>query len=92
MDEVIRNMNGGQLIGFAAVVGGVGMAMICGLASIIAPNWRRARQVEAEAQLKRDLLAAGLSADEIERVVRATSVPSRPSRAELRYAARSRCC
>ena len=73
MDEVIRNMTGGQLIGLTAVVLGVLFVTVSSLASIIAPQWRMARQAEAEAQLKRDLAAAGFSADDIERVVRAST-------------------
>jgi hypothetical protein len=72
MDEVIRNLTGGQFIGLVAVVLGVLFVTLSSLASIIAPNWRKARQTEAEALLKRDLVAAGFTADEIERVVRAT--------------------
>ncbi|HVK17710.1 MAG TPA: hypothetical protein VM533_12240, partial [Fimbriiglobus sp.] len=80
MDEVIRGLSGGQFIGLVAVILGVLFVTLSSLASIIAPNWRKARQAEAEALLKRDLIAAGFSADEIERVVRATS-SGRPSKA-----------
>lgn len=88
MDEVIRGMTGGQFIGLMAVVLGVLFVTLTSLASIIAPNWRRARQLEAETQLKRDLLAAGFSADDIERVVRATG-SGRPAKACDRSHARA---
>jgi hypothetical protein len=87
MDEVIRNMSGGQFIGFVSVILGVLFVTLSSLASIIAPNWRKARQLEAETQLKRDLIAAGFSADDIERVVRATG-SGRPTKAGERSAAR----
>ncbi len=88
MDEVFRNLTGGQFIGLVAVVLGVLFVTVTSLASIVAPNWRRARQLEAETQLKRDLVAAGFTADEIERVVRATS-SGRPVKSCDRAAARS---
>ena len=90
MDEVIRGLSGGQFIGLVAVILGVLFVTLSSLASIIAPNWRKARQAEAEAEalLKRDLIAAGFSADEIERVVRATS-SGRPSKACDRSHARA---
>jgi hypothetical protein len=83
MDEVFRNMTGGQIIGLVSVVLGVLFVTVTSLASIIAPVWKRSRQIEAETQLKRDLVAAGFTADEIERVVRATSGsrPVKPSEA-----------
>lgn len=88
MDEVIRNMSGGQFIGFVAVILGVLFVTLTSLASVIAPNWRKARQVEAETLLKRDLAAAGFSADDIERVVRATG-GGRPAKAGERSVARA---
>ncbi|HET6573478.1 MAG TPA: hypothetical protein VFG68_07745 [Fimbriiglobus sp.] len=88
MDEAIRNLTGGQFIGLVSVVLGVLFVTLSSLASIIAPNWRRARQVEAETQLKRDLVAAGFSADDIERVVRATGA-GRPAKACDRSHARA---
>ena len=88
MDEVIRNLTGGQFIGLVAVVLGVLFVTLSSLASIIAPNWRKARQIEAESQLKRDLVAAGFSADDIERVVRATGA-GRPAKSCDRSHARA---
>jgi len=46
------------------------------------------RRVEAEMRLKRELIAAGYSADDIERILRASSsTPKRPS-PEVAYAYR----
>ena len=73
MSDLLHNLNGGQIIAlFAITIGGVFLTATS-LASIIAPHWRRAKQVEAETQLKREMLAAGYKADEIERVVRSSS-------------------
>ena len=73
MSDLLHNLNGGQIIALVAIVV-VGVFLTASsLASIIAPHWRRAKQVEAETQLKRELLASGYRAEEIERVVRSTS-------------------
>ena len=73
MDEVIRSMTGPQLTGFAAVVLGLVGGTLAAVAAIVAPHWKQVRQRETEAALKADLLRAGFTADEIERVVRATA-------------------
>lgn len=73
MDEVIRTMRPDQFIGFTAVVIGAGGGILVGIVSVIGGLWYSHRRAEAEAQLKRDLLAAGFGPDEIERVVMATS-------------------
>lgn len=77
MDELFRNLSGQQFLGFVAVLVGVPCITIASLAGTIAPHWRRVRQVEAELQLKRDLVAAGFTADDIERVIR-TSASEKP--------------
>lgn len=52
---------------------------LCGtliaLTAIVVYNWRRVRQTELEASLKQDMLNRGLSVDDIERVLRASSAP-----------------
>jgi hypothetical protein len=67
-------MSGGQLIGFFAVVGGT-LVAICTISGALWTGVRfaelRARRVELEAGLKRDMLARGMSAEEIERVLAA---------------------
>ena len=82
MDDILRNMSGGQFIGLVAVAGGLLVGLVAALAGIVTPFWRRVRQHDAETQLKRDLVAAGFTADEIERVVQATAGP--PARASVR--------
>ena len=74
MSELFEKLSGGQILGMIAIVSGAVYLII----DTIAKHWGRVRRVEAEAALKRDLLAAGKSADEIERVVRASTGKSRP--------------
>lgn len=73
MDEPLRNLTGPETVGLVAiVVGSFSLALVIAI-SIIAPIWSGARKAAAEAQLKRDMIAAGYSADDIERVVRVTA-------------------
>ncbi len=69
MQDILAKMDGGELIGLVAVV----MGCVTGMSGIVGGVWYNARKVEAEAALKRDLLAAGMSADEIVRVVATTA-------------------
>jgi hypothetical protein len=77
MDDLFHKLNGGQTIGLFAVVLGVVSGTVISVVATVAPQWRKVRQVEAESQLKRDLIAAGFTAEEIERVVQATAAGSR---------------
>lgn len=74
MSELLHTMNGGELIGFTAVVLGAGL----GIPLAILGVWTCHRKSESELQLKRDMVAAGFSPDEIERVVSST-VGQKPS-------------
>lgn len=76
MDEPLRSLTGPEIVGLAAIVIGSFCVTLVAVAGIVAPNVRSAKQTAAEAQLKRDMISAGFSADEIERVVRATAVES----------------
>jgi hypothetical protein len=58
----------------AVIVMAVGVTL-SSIAAAIAKQWRKAREAEAEAALKADMIAQGRSADEIERVLRATGRP-----------------
>ena len=69
MAEVLSRLNGGEFIGLVAVV----MGCLTGMAGIVGGVWHSVRTTEAEVALKRDMLSAGLSADEIVRVVSATA-------------------
>ncbi len=56
-------------IPIAAILGGV----LYGIVSTLAVNWRKAREAEVEASLKAELIKQGRSAEEIERVLRASA-------------------
>jgi hypothetical protein len=71
MDDVISGMTGPQLIGFVAVVGGLTCVLIISAVGIAVPFLTWTRRVEARIQLKRDLVSAGFSASDIERIVKA---------------------
>jgi hypothetical protein len=71
---MLERLNGGEVIGFTAVVGGLAIAII----AVIAGSWASVRQAEVrgrmaeyDAALKQDMLARGMSAAEIERVLAA---------------------
>lgn len=72
MDEILRTLSGPQIVGLTAVVLGISAVFIITLAGMYTTHATRVKEVEAETQLKRDLVAAGFSPEEIERVVRAT--------------------
>ncbi|QJW93462.1 hypothetical protein [Frigoriglobus tundricola] len=89
MSDLLTRMNGGELIGFFAVVGGIFLsasAIIGGIWSTVRVAEFRARQVELETALKQDMLNRGMSADEIERVIAAAGHP-KPSSCESGRAA-----
>jgi hypothetical protein len=76
MSDLLSRMNGGELIGFFAVVGGllfVATAAIAGIWAGVRHAEFRARQLEAEIALKQDMISRGMSADDIERVLTASS-------------------
>lgn len=63
MTEFFSRMDGGQLIGLVAVVGG----LLCGIFGIMGHFWREGRLIA----LKQDLVNRGVSVDEIRDVVNA---------------------
>jgi hypothetical protein len=67
MADVFLSMTGPQVVGLVAVVGG----LLVALAGVTMPFLTWTRRVESLNHLKRDLAAAGFSAGDIERVVRA---------------------
>lgn len=76
MSDVISSMTGPQLIGLVAVTGGLILGLVVSVTGIVVPFMTAARQTEAVCQLKRDLVAAGYSADDIERIVKAGAEPA----------------
>lgn len=89
MEDVISGMTGPQLIGFVAVVGGLLCASVIAVTAIAVPLLTSARRVEALSQLKRDLVAAGFSADDIERIVRAGAETAQELPSRVRVGARA---
>jgi hypothetical protein len=67
MFEILWNFSPGQLIGLVAVSGGLVVAAI----AIIASHWCRVRLGEIEASLKQQMLEKGMSAAEIDQVIKA---------------------
>jgi SOS response regulatory protein OraA/RecX len=72
MEEFLAKFNAGQFIGLAAVIVGPMIAVV----AIIASQWRRVRIAEMEGALKQQMLDKGMSAAEIEQVMKAGQEPS----------------
>jgi hypothetical protein len=53
-----------------------GGGMVVGLVGIIAHHWRRLRQTEIETEMKREMLNRGMSAEDVERVIKASASPA----------------
>ncbi len=68
MGELLNKLEGGQIIGLVAVIGGLLTFMVCA----IAIQWRRVRVAEIDGALKQQMLDKGMSAAEIEMVMRAS--------------------
>jgi hypothetical protein len=74
MSEMIDKLSGGQVLGLTAiVVGGLYLTT-----EAVAKCWMRIRRADAETALKRELVAAGKSVEEVERIVQATAGKRRP--------------
>ena len=60
-----------------AWAGGLAFAVLCisVAAYYIVAEWRRAREAKIETDLKREMVQKSLSADEIERILKATTPP-----------------
>ncbi|HEY2759555.1 MAG TPA: hypothetical protein VGI75_02390 [Pirellulales bacterium] len=65
----------GLMIPLTAVTG----SMIVGIVALITKHLRSVRQREIDAMLKQDMIARGMSAGEIERVLAAKSIPESKS-------------
>jgi hypothetical protein len=68
----------------APAIGAVGMFICIAVISVgctVAVQWRKVRQATLEAELKRDMIQQGMSADDIVKVLTATafSEPGQPS-------------
>jgi hypothetical protein len=75
MSELLGKLNGGELIGLCAAVGGLLVAAI----AVITHQWRRVRVAEIEATLKQQMLDKGMTAADIEQVMMASRRPASSS-------------
>jgi hypothetical protein len=74
MSELLSRLEPGHIIPIVAIVGGI----LWGIVSSLAMAWTKIRKAELQATLKRELIAQGRSADEVERILAAGS--SRPEK------------
>src|SRR5690242_6370285 len=75
MVEFLSRFNGGELIGLTSVI--MGPLMIAVI--VIASQWRKVRVAEVEGALKQQMLDKGMSAAEIEQVMKASNDPGEVS-------------
>jgi hypothetical protein len=80
VEDLLAKFNGGELIAFVAVAGGLLCGILCGVSGIIMGSWEKIRRAEIAAALKRDMLNRGMSADEIRTVIDAGTKSSRKER------------
>jgi hypothetical protein len=59
---------GGEIIPIVAILTG----LIIAVTAILAGTWRKNRQTELESAMKQDMLNRGMSAQDIERIIKAT--------------------
>ncbi|MFL5341864.1 MAG: hypothetical protein ACJ8F7_17090 [Gemmataceae bacterium] len=88
MESALSRLDGGEFVGLISTVITLLSLAIVLVTAIIAPKWRDVRRAEADAKLKHDLVAAGYSAEDIERVVQASPAPSPRRRPEPQFAYR----
>jgi hypothetical protein len=62
----------GDTLGGGIAIAGLSVAVA---ACFIAVQWRKVRHAQMEAELKREMIQKGLPADEIERVLKASTPP-----------------
>lgn len=73
MTEFLAKFDAGELIGLVAVAGGLLCGLVCGTTAIVMEHWYKIRQLG----LKENMLARGLSVDEIQAVMDAGTGKSR---------------
>jgi hypothetical protein len=69
--DFFSKFNAGEIIGLVAVAGGLLCGILCGVTAILTDFWQNIRKAEIAAALKRDMLARGMSSDEIRTVIEA---------------------
>jgi hypothetical protein len=73
MNEFFSRFSPGQLEGFVIIA----IVFTAGLIMFLTWQWRLHRRTEIEASLKHEMISRGMSADEIERVLRASMAGGR---------------
>jgi hypothetical protein len=74
MGDILTRLDGGEILGMLTIGGGLLVAAI----SVIAGCWYHARKLEIEANLKQQMLTRGMSATEIEQVLKASPTTVTP--------------
>jgi hypothetical protein len=77
MDALVSKLGNGEMFMLLWLLAMLTVGLIIAVTAIIVTNWRRVRQSDAESALKQDMLQRGMSAEDIERIIRATSVPEK---------------
>jgi hypothetical protein len=88
MESAFSRLDGGELVGLIVSLTALVCVATVIITAVVAPQWRRVRQTEAETRLKGELVAAGYAAEDIERIVRASAQSPLPRRSEAAYAYR----
>lgn len=66
---LLDRFNNGELLFLFILVSG----LVCAVLGIVAGTWLKARQLEIDAALKKEMLSRGMSAEEIQAVIEAGS-------------------
>jgi hypothetical protein len=78
MNGLIEHIPPSDLAAFAFFLISFGLAAVVTLVVMVAYFWSKVRRAEADAVLKQEMIQRGMGADEIERVLRASSAPPEP--------------
>jgi hypothetical protein len=73
MSEVLSKMNGHDLSVMLTFTALALAGLVIGLTALVTYHWRGVRQFETEAALKQEMIQRGMSAEDIERVLRASA-------------------
>jgi hypothetical protein len=76
MDTLLSKLHNDEVFVLAVILTASVVGLVIAVTAIIVTNWRRVRQLDIEGSLKQDMLQRGMAAEDIERVIRATSVPA----------------
>ncbi len=88
MEGVISRLDGGELLALVLSLTAILSLAAVMITGIVVPQWQKLRRAEGEQRLKHELVTAGYSADDIERIVRASASPTPRRSGEAVYACR----